>query len=476
MENKQALQREARRRMMLEDPMMKVIPRVAIPMIISQMIDSIYNLADTFFVSQLGMNATAAVAVNDSLMNLLRSISMGFAMGAASYISRLMGAKEDEKASSVATTTLTIGVLFSFMLGFICVFFKEPLVRLFGVTDSALQYSMDYAHWILLSAGFTTANLIMNQLLRSEGSTTYAMWGMCAGCFLNIILDPLFINVFGWGVAGAAGATALSKMFSCCVLAIPYIRKTAMLTLHPKYFKFKMDVMGEVAKMGIPAFLRMSLMSVGGIISNHVAKGFGTAVLAAISVANKLYRLIASAIMGFSQGFGPVAGFCWGAKKYDRVKDAYLTTVKIGSFCAIVLGAAMFLAAEPLIGLFNTENDPTVLAIAAFKIRTLCIVLVPHIIVMVSSNMFQSLGRPIENLVLSMSRQLLFLIPIVLILPPVLENLFGYGAYGLACAQALSDLFSFLFLALPMMMWLFRKLKPLKDGDDHPFVSKKKHH
>ena len=298
----------------------------------------------------------------------------------------------------------------------------------------------------------------------------------CAGCFLNIILDPLFINVFGWGVAGAAGATALSKMFSCCVLAIPYVRKTAMLTLHPKYFKFKMDVMGEVAKMGIPAFLRMSLMSVGGIISNHVAKGFGTAVLAAISVANKLYRLIASAIMGFSQGFGPVAGFCWGAKKYNRVKDAYLTTVKIGSICAIVLGAAMFLAAEPLIGLFNTENDPTVLAIASFKIRTLCIVLVPHIIVMVSSNMFQSLGRPIENLVLSMSRQLLFLIPIVLILPQVLENLFGYGAYGLACAQALSDLFSFLFLALPMMMWLFRKLKPLKDGDDHPFVSKKKHH
>jgi len=474
--NKQALQREARRRMMLEDPMMKVIPRVAIPMIISQMIDSIYNLADTFFVSQLGMNATAAVAVNDSLMNLLRAVSMGFAMGAASYISRLMGAKEDEKASSVATTTLTIGVIFSFMLGFICIFFKEPIMRLFGCTESSLKYSMDYAHWIMLSSGFTTANLIMNQLLRSEGSTTYAMWGMCSGCFLNIILDPLFINVFGWGVSGAAGATALSKMFSCCVLAIPYIKKTAMLELHFKHFKLKWDTMSEVAKMGVPAFLRMSLMSVGGIISNNVAKGFGTAVLAAISVANKLYRLIASAIMGFSQGFGPVAGFCWGAKKYKRVKEAYMTTVKIGSICSLILGTAMFLGAETLIGFFNSENDPTVLAVASFKVRTLCVVLIPHIIVMVSSNMFQSIGRPIENLVLSMSRQLLFLIPIVLILPPILENMFGIGEYGLAGAQALSDLFSFLFLAVPMMTWLFKKLKPLNDGDEPPFASKKKHH
>ena len=359
------------------------------------------------------------------------------------------------------------------MLGFICVFFKEPIVRLFGVTDSALQYSMDYAHWIMLSSGFTTANLIMNQLLRSEGSTTYAMWGMCSGCFLNIILDPLFINVFGWGVAGAAGATALSKMFSCCVLAIPYIKKTAMLELHFKHFKLKWDIMSEVAKMGIPAFLRMSLMSVGGIISNHVAKGFGTAVLAAISVANKLYRLIASAIMGFSQGFGPVAGFCWGAKKYKRVKEAYMTTVKIGSICALILGTAMFLGAETLIGFFNSENDPTVLAVASFKVRTLCVVLIPHIIVMVSSNMFQSIGRPVENLVLSMSRQLLFLIPIVLILPPILENMFGIGEYGLAGAQALSDLFSFLFLAVPMMTWLFNKLKPLNDGDEPPFASKK---
>lgn len=463
------LAREKRRKMMLEEPMMKVIPTVAIPMIISSMIDSIYNLADTFFVSQLGMNATAAVAVNDSLMNILRAISMGFAFGAASYISRLMGSKADEKASKVATTTLICGCVFSLFVGMSALCFKEEIVELLGVTQSAKQYSMDYAMWILMAAPFTTANLIMNQLLRSEGSTTYAMVGMCSGCFLNILLDPFFISVLGWEVAGAAFATALSKVFSCIVLAIPYWRKTAMLEIKLKYFELSNDIVKEVAKMGIPAFLRMSLMSIGGVITNHVAKGFGTAVLAAISVANKIYKLIASAIMGFSQGFGPVAGFCWGAKKYKRVKESYLTTLKIGGTCALILGTLMFIGSEPLVALFNSENDPTVVAVAVFKIRSLCLVFVPHIVVMVTSNLYQSLGKPIGNLVLSMSRQLLFLIPIVLILPNLTEELWGIGEYGLAMTQALSDLFSCIFLAIPLAYRLFKQIAPLKDGDEPNF-------
>lgn len=128
----------------------------------------------------------------------------------------------------------------------------------------------------------------MNQLLRSEGSTTYAMLGMCSGCILNCVLDPLFIHTFGRAVAGAAGATALSKVFSCVALAIPYVRRKAMLELHLRYLYIDWENMKEVARMGIPAFLRMSLLSLGGIVTNNVARGFGTAVLAGIAVANKL--------------------------------------------------------------------------------------------------------------------------------------------------------------------------------------------
>ena len=458
-----AAAREKRQKMMLEDPMVRVIPTVAIPMIISSVIDSIYNLADTFFVSSLGETATAAVAVNDSLMNILRAVSMGFAMGAASYISRLMGAKEDDKASNVATTTLVIGCIFSMIFGLTCYAFKDPIIDLMGSTQEAHHYSVDYATWILLAAPFTTANVIMNQLLRSEGSTTFAMIGMCSGCIFNCFLDPLFIMVFGWGVAGAAAATALSKAFSCIILAIPYVRKHAMLELSPKHFYIDKDNVIEVARMGIPTFLRMSLMSTGGIITNNVAKGFGTAALAGIAVANKIYRLIGSIIMGFSQGFGPVCGFCWGARKYKRAKESYFTTLAIGSTGAIILGTLMFIFADKLVAVFNSSGNETMARVGALKIRSLCIVFIPHIFVMVTSNLYQSLGRPLGNLILSMSRQLLVLIPLVLIVPRF------FGVEGLACCQALSDLISGIFLALPFAWHMLKQVNKLNDGDPAPF-------
>ncbi len=456
---------------MLEEKMLRVIPKVAIPMIIASLIDSVYNFCDALFVSQLGVNATAAVAVNDSLMHILRAVSMGFALGASSYISRLMGAKQDEKASRVGTSTLFIGIAFSLVFGLVCLAFRSPIVDLLGATQEAKHYSMQYSFWILLAAPFTTAELIQNQLLRSEGSTTFAMIGMVSGCVLNIGLDPLFINVFGWGVSGAAGATALSKVVSACVLAYPFVKKHAMLDISWKNFKPDREGAIEVARMGVPAFLRMSLMSTGGIITNNVAKTFGTAVLAGISVANKLYRLVASGIMGFSQGFGPVAGFCWGARKYKRVRQAYFTTIMIGMSAALVLGTAMFIFSRNLIGWFNHEANETMYAIGSLKIRALCLVLFPHIVVMVTSNLYQSLGRPIGNLALSMSRQLLFLIPMVLILPRVFPYVGLPGEYGLAVAQAASDLFACLLLALPLAYRMLRQFSHLPDGAEPPFAS-----
>ena len=469
MDEKQALARERRRNMMLQEPMLRVIPKVAIPMVISSLIDSIYNLVDTLFVSQLGVHATAAVAVNDSLMQILRAVSMGFAMGAASYISRLLGAKEDKRASCVGSSTLFIGVAFSLLFGLVCLLFRSTIVDIMGVTKEAKQYSMQYAFWILLAAPFTTAEMIQNQLLRSEGSTHFAMIGMVSGCILNIGLDPLFINVFGWGVAGAAGATALSKVVSAAVLALPFIRHTTMLEIGLKNFKPDKADAAEVARMGVPAFLRMSLLSLGGIVTNNIAKAFGSAVLAGISVANKMYRLVASAIMGFSQGFGPVAGFCYGARKYKRVREAYFTTFGIGAAVACFLGAIMFIFSRGIISWFNSEANETMYVIGSLKIRANCLVLIPHIAVMITSNLYQSLGRPMGNLVLSMSRQLLFLIPLLITLPKLFPLIGLPAEYGLAVSQAGSDLLSFLFLALPLAIYMLRKLGSLPDGAEPPF-------
>ena len=167
--------------------------------------------------------------------------------------------------------------------------------------------------------------------------------------------------------------------------------------------------------------------------------------------------------MGFSQGFGPVAGFCWGARKYKRTKQSFYTTLGIGFSGALVLGTVMFIFAKPLMGLFNSSQNETMLSIGSLKIRSLCIVFIPHIFVMVTSNLYQSLGKPIGNLILSMSRQLLVLIPLLLILPRF------FGAEGLACCQALSDLISGVCLALPFAVSMLRKINRLNDGDPPPF-------
>jgi putative MATE family efflux protein len=253
---------------MLEDPIVKILPIVALPMVLSTLIDSFYNLADTYFVSTLGTAATAAVGVNNSLMHFIRAMGIGFGMGAASYISRLLGARRDEEASRVASTTAFTAMGFISAFGLIAFIFRSPLVMLLGATENVRPYSIQYATYILLAVPFTVGEICFSQTLRSEGSTTYSMIGMVSGCVVNLLLDPLFIFVFKWGVAGAAAATALSKVVSFCVLLSPFLRGKSLLRISPSLFTPKKEIYLEVGKMGLPVFLRSSLMSVASVITN----------------------------------------------------------------------------------------------------------------------------------------------------------------------------------------------------------------
>lgn len=446
--------REARRKMMLEEPIAKVIPLIAFPMVVSMLIDSFYNLADTYFVSQLGTAATAAVGVNDSLMGLLRSVSFGIGMGASSYISRLLGAQKDEEACRAGNTAFFTAVGISAFLAVLGLIFTEPLVMLLGATETSKQYSMDYASFILIAAPFTAMDVVLSQLLRSEGSTTYSMIGMTSGCFINILLDPLFINVFKWGVGGAAAATALSKVISAVVLLYPYFKKKTLLDLSPRLFKPSKAIYAEIARMGIPSFLRSSLLNVSTVITNNIAGGFSDAALAAISVANKCTRFIGSAIIGFGQGFQPVAGYCWGAQDYRRVLKAFWFTTFLGASVSAVLGGAMIIFSEQLVGVFAADGETDIIAIGSYMVRAQCFMLPLHMWVMVISGLFQALGKATGAAVLSLSRQVICLIPCVIILSKI------FGVYGLASAQAASDGLAML-IAAPMLIMVLREIKSL---------------
>ncbi len=444
--------REERRRFMLEGNLLKVIPVIALPQVVTMLIDSLYNMADTYFVSQLGKAATAAVGVNDSLMMILRAIALGFGMGASSYISRQLGAKNHDEASRAASTTLMTAMGIVAAISFVAFIFRRPLVLLLGATETSAAYSIDYASWILFSAPFTAATVCLSQSLRAEGSTTYSMIGSVSGCIINIFLDPLFIDVFGLGVAGAAIATGISKFISVLILMIPYWTRRCIIEIKPSYFTPKLGLYSEIAKMGIPTVLRTSLFSVSTIIINNLAGGFGDAALAAVSVANKSMKFVGSAVMGFGQGFQPIAGFCWGAKKYKRVKKAFMLTSCIGVVLCLILGTGLFVFAEQAITIFSSDVD--VLDMGMLLIRSQCIVLPMHVWVMISTGLFQALGKPFQAGFLGLCRQAFALIPCVVIMTHF------WGLTGLSLAQAASDVFSFTFaliFVIPMMKELTRR-------------------
>lgn len=443
--------RDHRRRMMLEGPIIKVLLLVSAPMVITMLIDSLYNTADAYFVSQLGKAATGAVGINDSLAHLIRSVSMGFGVGASSCISRLMGAKREDEASRVGTTTIMTAMLVISLLATAAFIFVEPLVMLLGSTGSTKQYSMDYARLILAAAPFTAGEVVLGQLLRAEGSTRFSMIGMVSGCVVNVVLDPLFISTFNLEVTGAALATAISKVVSFCILLYPFLRGKTLLELKLKFFTPKGEIYKEVAKMGVPAFLRSSMLSLATVVVNNVAGTFSDAALAASSVSHRCIRLVSSAIMGFGQGFQPVAGYCWGAKCYKRVREAFWKCSGIGVAAVAVIGLAMYLFAPTLMSVF-AGNDEEIISIGTLMIRSQCVTMVFHIWVVIVNGLFVSLGRAITAGFLGLSRQLIALVPCVLILSV------WFGVNGLAVAQAVADILCVL-IALPLVMNLMREIK-----------------
>ena len=437
--------------MLLNMPMHRLIPKMAVPTIVSMLITSIYSLADTYFVSYLGTSATAAVGVNFSLDNLVMTVGAFLAVGANSFIARLLGAKQDQKASQVLSTTFFTAVFAGLLVSILGLVFLDPLVRGLGATENIIQYSKDYAGYVLLAAPFMAASFVMNQCLRSEGSATYSMIGMVSGAVLNIALDPIFILGLGWGVKGASAATAISKVVSFTVLIIPYLRRTSLLHLSIRNVRYSWEIVSEVSKMGFPAMMRAGLAAASMIVLNKAAGLYSDSILAGMSVVNRVIMFPTAAILGFGQGFQPVAGFNWGAHRFDRVYKAFTFSSWTTLIAGAVMGVILAVLAEPLISLF-TKTDTELMAIAVFSIRLQCLVMPIHAWVIVVNMLYAGLGKARGAAILSISRQGLCLIPMIVILP-----LF-FGAEGLAAAQAASDLLSML-IAVPLCITILREIK-----------------
>lgn len=439
---------------MTEDKIPKLVVSLAIPTVISMLITSLYNMADTYFVGLLGSaSATGAVGIAFPLMALLQAVGFMFGHGSGNNIARSLGAQATDDAERMTSTGFFSSLLVGCLIAGIGLLLTEPLVYVLGSTETIAPYAIEYIRYILIGAPWLVASLVLNNQLRFQGSAFYSMIGITSGAVLNVALDPLFIFVFGMGVGGAALATILSQFVSFALLYVGTLRG-GNIRVRLKAFTPTMAMYREILRGGFPSLCRQGLASVATIALNTAAGGFGDAAVAAMSIVNRVMQFMGSAIIGFGQGFQPICGFNYGAKRYDRVRTAFWFCVKISFFFLLAVAVVAFVFAPQIILLF-LKDDPEVARIGATALRLQCVFLPTFSFVIMSNMMLQTMGIAGKASLLAISRQGLFLIPAVLILPRF------FGLLGVQMSQTVSD-FLALMLCIPLTLGV---LKELKDGD-----------
>ncbi len=438
---------------MTQTPIPRLIGSLAVPSIISMMITSIYNMADTFFVGQIGTSASAAVGISFSLMAIVQAIGFTLGMGSGNFISRLLGQQKAEEASKVAATSfftsLGIGAIIS-LLGFV---FLDPLVRVLGATPTNLPYAMDYVRYILLGIPFMTASFVLNNILRFQGSAFYAMFGIGLGGILNIALDPLFIFTFNMGTGGAALATSISQVISFAILLFASGRG-GNIRISYKDFTPKWDIYKEVLRTGLPSFYRQGLASVATICLNLTAGPYGDAAIAAMSIVARVFHFALSMLLGFGQGFQPVCGFNFGAKLYNRVLAAFWFCIKTSVIVMVFISVIGYVFAPDIISVFRKE-DLEVIAIGATALRLQCLTFPLSSWIVINNMLLQTIGKAKEASILALARQGLFFLPVILVLPRLT------GILGIQLSQPIADLLTFI-LAIPMGIRILNELKGLQ--------------
>ncbi len=447
------VQQEEKYIYMTTTPTPRLIGELAVPTIISMLVTSFYNMADTFFVGRLNTQSTAAVGVVFSVMAIIQALGFFFGHGSGNYISRRLGAKEFDEAAAMAAN--------GFFLAFLCglavmaggLFFLKPLAVALGSTPTILPYTEAYLRIILLGAPFMTSSLVLNNQLRFQGSAAYAMVGIVTGAVINIILDPILIFGLRMGVAGAAAATVISQ-FSSFLLLLFQSRRGGNIRIRFRNFQPGFHCMKEICRGGLPSLCRQGLGSVAGILLNHSAGGYGDAAIAGMSIVSRVSMFASSALIGFGQGFQPVCGFNYGAKLYHRVREGFSFCVKYATVFLIGVAGAAAVFAPQIISLFR-KDDAQVIAIGARALRLQCLAFPLTGWIVMSNMMLQSIGKALKASILAAARQGLFFIPLILILPRL------FGLFGVEMCQTISDICSFI-LAVPLCCSVLNEMKKLE--------------
>lgn len=454
---------------MTNAPVGPLILKNAIPTIITMMVTAIYNTADTFFVSKLGTSASGAVGIIFSLMSLIQAVGFTIGMGSGSITSRALGANDQKQAGKYCTTAICFGFAAGVVFSVLGTIFNKQIATSLGATPTILPYAMDYARYIIFACPFMVTSLVMNNQLRFQGKAIFSMCGMAAGGVLNMFLDPLFIFVFDIGISGAAIATFISQVASFFILLSVFVFKKSTAEFAFKNIARDIKSYFNIVTTGLPSLFRQGMASVASIFMNIQAAKYGAlitafamtpaqtadAAVAGMAITNRIFQLLMSVAIGMGQGFQPVCGMNLGAKKYGRVRASYDFLIKITTVIMTVLGILVFVFAPGIAHIFR--DDAAVISVAALAMRCQACVLPFHSLIFGTNMLFQVAGVKKRAIVLSSMRQGWLFVPLVFILPHVVEIFGAQPIFGVQLTQTASDLLSAA-VAVPFMLNFFKKL------------------
>lgn len=454
------------------DPIPRLLLQFGLPSVISMFVNSVYNLVDQIFIGQgVGKLGNAATNVTMPFVTISMAVAMMISIGSAANVGLNLGRKNQELAERVLATGFTLALISGLGIMILGQVFMEPMLRLFGATDSIMPYAVSYARIYLIGLPFTTIGMMLSDEIRTDGNPGYAMIAMLAGCIFNIICDPLFIFVFKWGVAGAAFASIMGQ-FTTMVMLLIKLRNMKTLTFRREYMKLSPKIVGTITSLGTSAFIMQVAALVQQILMNQQVKKFGElsiygaeTPIAVFGIIMRINGLMMSFLIGITSGSQPIFSYNYGAKKYDRVKQLTFTALVCCTTIAIIGETCFQLFPQQIINMFGTE-DALYNEFAVRTLKTMTLLIFVMSIQFVASTYFQSTGKPMKATVLSLSRQVLFSMPLLFILPAIFTKMQGVenGIFGIMYMFPISDIFSVV-LASVMLFTEIGKLNKEARGE-----------
>ena len=427
-------------------PIPKALMALGIPTMIGMMINALYNLVDAYFVGGLGESQMGAISIVFPLGQVVVGLGLLFGNGAASYLSRLLGRGDQDTANKVASTALYSSVSIGAAVILLATIFLKPILRLLGATDTIMPYAITYARIYVLSSIFNIFNVTMNNIVTSEGAAKTTMCALLTGAVLNIGLDPVFIYVLEMGVAGAAIATAISQVVSTLVYLAYIFGKKSAFTFSVKAFGPTREMMAEILKIGVPTLIFQLLTSLSIALINRAAKGYGDAVIAGMGAVTRVTSMGTLVVFGFLKGFQPIAGFSYGAKKFDRLREAIRTSIIWSTAFCVIVGLLMALLSTQIVSQF-TKGNAEMISVGQKSLMANGFSFILFGYYTVYSSLLLALGKGRAGFILGACRQGICFVPVILILPAI------WGINGILYAQPVADV-----LSAAITVWMAMRL------------------